>query len=119
MLADLGGVVAVDDPHLGHHLGVWRPISLAWATAEPPPDLTTLDRVKHDKDSYFFSDRYREAWEPALRRLIVARFDAEVADARNGPGREPVVVVTEPGSHVSALLMRVFPAPRMVFLVRI
>jgi hypothetical protein len=29
MLAALDGVVAIDDPHLGHHLGVWRPISLA------------------------------------------------------------------------------------------
>lgn len=52
---------------------MWRPISLAWATAGHPPALTTLDRVKHDKDSYFFRDRYREAWEPALRQLIVAR----------------------------------------------
>ena len=118
MLSSLEGVAAIDDPHLGHHLGVWRPISLAWATAEYPPDLTTLDRVKHDKDSYFFSDRYRDAWEPALGRLIVARFDAEVADARGGPGREPVVVVKEPGSHVADLLMRLFPESRMIFLLR-
>src|SRR5690606_22539155 len=78
MLSSLRGVVPIDDPHLGHHLGVWRPISLAWATAEHPPDLTTLDRLKHDKDSYFFSDRYRDAWAPALRQLIVDRFDAQV-----------------------------------------
>jgi hypothetical protein len=60
-------------PISGHHVGVWRPISLAWTTAGHPPARTTLDRVKHDKDSYFFSDRYREAGEPALRQLIVAR----------------------------------------------
>ncbi|HLM64725.1 MAG TPA: sulfotransferase [Acidimicrobiales bacterium] len=84
MLAGLDGVVPIDDPHLGHHLGVWRPISLAWAAAEHPPDLTTLDRLKHDKASYFFSDRYRDAWEPALRRLIAARFDAEVHDHLTG-----------------------------------
>jgi Sulfotransferase family len=117
MLSSLDGIASIDDPHLGHHLGVWRPISLAWATAEHPPDLTTLDRVKHDKDSYFFSDRYREAWEPALRRLIVARFDAEVADTRQ-PGREPVVVVKEPGSHVADLLMALFPESSMIFLLR-
>jgi hypothetical protein len=80
MLAGLDGVVPIDDPHLGHHLGVWRPISLAWAAAEHAPDLTTLDRLKHDKASYFFSDRYRDAWAPALRRLVAARFDAEVHD---------------------------------------
>jgi Sulfotransferase family len=117
MLSALDGVASIDDPHLGHHLGVWRPISLAWATAECPPDLTTLDRLKHDKDSYFFSDRYREAWEPALRRLIVTRFDAEVADCWGSP-REPVVVVKEPGSHVADLLMALFPESRMIFLLR-
>ncbi|HEX6422208.1 MAG TPA: sulfotransferase [Acidimicrobiales bacterium] len=116
MLSSLDAVVPVDDPHLGHHLGVWRPISLAWATAEHPPDLTTLDRIKHDKDSYFFSDRYRDAWEPALRRLIVDRFDAQVrADAATS---DPVVVVKEPGSHVADVLLSMFPASRFVFLLR-
>jgi hypothetical protein len=116
MLGSLDRVVPIDDPHLGHHLGVWRPISLAWATAEHPPDLTTLDRVKHDKDSYFFSDRYREAWEPALRRLIVDRFDAQAAATMRAA--DPVVVVKEPGSHVADLLMSMFPASRLVFLLR-
>jgi len=116
MLSALDGVVPVDDPHLGHHLGVWRPISLAWATAEFPPDLTTLDRVKHDKDSYFFSDRYREAWAPALRNLIVDRFDAQVADTATSP--DPTVVVKEPGSHVADVLVSLFPRSRLVFLLR-
>lgn len=116
MLASLDQVVPIDDPHLGHHLGVWRPISLAWATAEHPPDLTTLDRVKHDKASYFFSDRYRDAWEPALRRLIIDRFDAQVADT--AVTADPVVVVKEPGSHVADQLMSMFPASRLVFLLR-
>jgi Sulfotransferase family len=102
MLASLDAVTPIDDPHLGHHLGVWRPISLAWAAAEHPPDLTTLDRVKHDKDGYFFSDRYRDAWAPALRRLIVDRFDAQVADTARVA--EPVVVVKEPGSRLVFLL---------------
>jgi hypothetical protein len=116
MLASVEGVVPIDDPHLGHHLGVWRPISLAWATAEHPPDLTTLDRVKHDKDSYFFSDRYRDAWEPALRRLIVERFDAQVADTATTA--DPLVVVKEPGSHVADVLLSLFPRSRLAFLLR-
>jgi hypothetical protein len=120
MLAMLDGVAPIDDPHLGHHLGVWRPISLAWAAAEYPPALTTLDRVKHDKDSYFFSDRYRPAWAPALRRLIVDRFDAEAREhlssgAASGP---PAVVVKEPGSHVADQLMSLFPRSRLIFLLR-
>jgi hypothetical protein len=116
MLSSLDGVVPVDDPHLGHHLGVWRPISLAWATAEHAPDLTTLDRVKHDKDSYFFSDRYRDAWQPALRRLIVDRFDAQVADSTIVG--DPLVVIKEPGSHVADQLLSLFPTSRFVFLLR-
>jgi hypothetical protein len=95
---------------------VWRPISLAWATAEHPPDLTTLDRVKHDKDSYFFADRYRDAWAPALRRLIIDRFDAQVADTARVP--DPLVVVKEPGSHVADQLVSLFPGSRLVFLLR-
>ena len=35
MLSSLDAVVPIDDPHLGHHLGVWRPISLAGARASP------------------------------------------------------------------------------------
>jgi hypothetical protein len=116
MLSSLDAVVPIDDPHLGHHLGVWRPISLAWGAAEHPPDLTTLDRVKHDKDSYFFSDRYRDAWAPALRRLIVERFDAQVRDTAEVA--DPVVVVKEPGSHVADLLLSLFPGSRLVFLLR-
>ncbi|HYZ99744.1 MAG TPA: sulfotransferase [Acidimicrobiales bacterium] len=116
MLASLDEVVPIDDPHLGHHLGVWRPIPLAWAAAEHPPELTTLDRIKRDKESYFFSDQYRHAWEPALRRLIVDRFDAQVADARPSP--DPIVVVKEPGSHVADVLMSLFPDSRLLFLLR-
>ena len=73
MLSSFPGVVPVDDPHLGHHLGVWRPISLAWAVADRPPELTTLDRVKRDKDDYFFCDRYREAWAAASERSTIWR----------------------------------------------
>ena len=116
MLSSVDAVVPIDDPHLGHHLGVWRPISLAWGAAEHPPDLTTLDRVKHDKDSYFFCDRYRHAWAPALRRLIVDRFDAQVRDTADVA--EPVVVVKEPGSHVADVLLSLFPSSRLVFLLR-
>jgi hypothetical protein len=119
MLADLDEVVPVDDPHLGHHLGVWRPIPLAWAAAEEPPQLTTLPELKRDKPSYFFSDRYREHWEPALRELILARFAAQAEElGPQRPGIEPLVLVKEPGSHVADLLLRLFPGSGLVFLLR-
>ncbi len=120
MLAELPGAVPIDDPHLGHHLGVWRPIPLAWAAAAGEPTLTTLDEVKRESESYFFSERYRDAWEPALRELVVARFDAQVAaKAAEGPGdAEPLVIVKEPGSHVAGLLLELFPRSRLIFLIR-
>jgi hypothetical protein len=119
MLSELQGVVPVDDPHLGHHLGVWRPTSLAWSAAEDEPTLTTLLELKRHKEDYLFSDRYRDVWAPALRQLIVSRFDAQVGDSlQSGPIERPLVVIKEPGSHVADLLLSLFPQSRMIFLLR-
>lgn len=119
MLADTGRVVSIDDPHIGHHLGVWRPIPLAWAAAERMPELTTLTDVKRDKDDYFFSDRYRDVWEPALRRLLDERLSAQVHDVASKRGMtDPAVVVKEPGSHAADLLLSLFPDSTLIFLLR-
>ncbi len=119
MLSDLAEVAPIDDPHLGHHLGVWRPIPLAWATAQEPPDLTTLTELKRRKPDYFFSDRYRDRWLPALRDLVAARFDAQAREIAADRGvRDPMVVVKEPGSHVADLLFDLFPESRLVWLLR-
>ena len=121
MLRDLDPrVVPIDDPHLGHHLGVWRPISLAWGAAEEIPQLTTLSQVKSDHESYFFSERYRQAWEPALRDLISTRFMAQVeAESPTGaPLERRVAVVKEPGSQAAGLLLDLFPDSSLVFLLR-
>jgi hypothetical protein len=117
MLSAVDEVVPIDDPHLGHHLGVWRPIPLAWSTAEEMPRLTTLWTVKRGKQGYFFSDRYRDQWAPALRNLVVTRFDAQVHDVAADTA-EPMVVVKEPGSHVADLIFSLFPDSRLIFLVR-
>ncbi|MGE5527342.1 MAG: sulfotransferase [Methanosarcina sp.] len=116
MLADVEGVVPIDDPHLGHHLGVWRPIPLAWAACEDPPELSTLLEVKAEEPGYFFAERYRDAWWEPLRELIAARFEAQaegIADAA-----EAAFVVKEPGSHVAPLLAELFPASKVIFLLR-
>lgn len=118
MLSELDGAVAIDDPHLGHHLAVWRPIPLAWATADSDPELTTLNEIKRDKPSYFFSDRYRDVWGPALRELISCRFDAQARDQAQSSDSAPLVIVKEPGSHVADLLMSLFEGSRMIFLLR-
>ena len=120
MLSSLERVVPIDDPHLGHHLGVWRPIPLAWATAKDPPKLGTLADYKRQKRDYLFSDRYRDTWVPQLRELISARFEAQAGEdiAAAGGMERPVVVVKEPGSHAADRIMDLFPASGLIFLLR-
>ncbi len=120
MLSELERVIPIDDPHIGHHLGVWRPIPLAWATAKDPPKLGTLADFKRKKRDYLFSDRYRETWMPQLRELIGARFEAQAAqDIEHAGGIEdPIVVVKEPGSHAADTIMDLFPDSALIFLLR-
>jgi len=119
MLSDFDRVVPVDDPHLGHHLGVWRPIPLAWAAAEEPPDeLTTLLDLKADEPGYFFAERYRDSWWEPLRALICSRFEAQAAEAPEGRRGPPAYVVKEPGSHAAPLLCELFPRSKLIFLLR-
>jgi hypothetical protein len=120
MLSELERAVPIDDPHIGHHLGVWRPIPLAWATAKDPPKLGTLADFKRKKRDYLFSDRYRETWMPQLRDLIATRFEAQAAQdiADAGGIEEPVVVVKEPGSHAADTIMDLFPNSSLIFLLR-
>ena len=120
MLSELECAIPIDDPHIGHHLGVWRPIPLAWATAKDPPKLGTLADFKRKKRDYLFSDRYRDTWVPQLRDLISARFEAQasqdIADA--GGIDDPIVVVKEPGSHAADTIMDLFPDSALIFLLR-
>jgi Sulfotransferase family len=119
MLADLPGVVGLDDPHLGHHIGVWRPIALAWMQHEHVPDLHILPEIKRDKPDYFFSDEYRHVWQPALREMVAARFDAQARDRARERGIDnPMVVVKEPGSHAADIIMSLFPGAGLIFLLR-
>ncbi|HEU4735399.1 MAG TPA: sulfotransferase [Solirubrobacterales bacterium] len=118
MLSELSGVVPIDDPHLGHHLGVWRPIPLAWAISEQAPELTTLTDLKESEPGYFFAERHRDSWWQPLRALIFARFEAQQASVRRDNGAAPTYVVKEPGSQVAPLLMELFPASKLIFLLR-
>lgn len=118
MLSDLEGVVPVDDPHLGHHLGVWRPIPLAWAACEDPPELSTLLDVKAEEPGYFFAERHRDAWQEPLRELIGARFEAQASEVGIADPAAATFVVKEPGSHVAPFLAELFPSSKVIFLLR-
>ena len=112
MLRELGDAVGIDDPHLGHHLGVWRPIPLAWAAGTERPQLGTLDEIKAGKPGYFFNREYEDVWRPLLRDLILGRFQAQAGECR-GP-----VFIKEPGSQAAELILSLFPRSRLVFLLR-
>jgi hypothetical protein len=118
MLSDLEGVVPIDDPHLGHHLGVWRPIPLAWAACEEPPELKTLLELKAEEPGYFFAERFRESWWEPLRALIRSRFEAQAEEVDRADSETPTFVVKEPGSHAAPFLSELFPASKVVFLLR-
>jgi hypothetical protein len=119
MLSDFEGVVPIDDPHLGHHLGVWRPIPLAWAASEEgSPELSTLLELKREEPGYFFADQYRESWWEPLRSLIQARFEGQAEELPDEVAEPPTYVVKEPGSHVAPLLTELFPRSKLIFLLR-
>jgi hypothetical protein len=118
MLSEVHGVVPIDDPHLGHHLGVWRPIPLAWAACENPPELRTLLEVKAEEPGYFFADRHRDAWWRPLRELICARFEAQARECLGETGQAELFLVKEPGSHVAPFLAELFPDSKVIFLLR-
>lgn len=118
MLGELRDVVGIDDPHLGHHLGVWRPLPIAWAVGKDRPRLTTLNEIKRDTDQYFFSDRHRETWLPGLRDLVRARFGAELDERIETVGQAPRLLIKEPGCHAAGEIFELFPDSRLIFLLR-
>ncbi|MDQ3740843.1 MAG: sulfotransferase [Actinomycetota bacterium] len=111
MLSEFQEVLPIDETGIGHHLGVWRPIPLAWATSDDPPELSTFRDVKRRNPDYFFSDEHRAGWEPLLRNFILDRLALQYDGRR--------MVVKEPGgSQVADWVMKLFPRSRLVFLLR-
>ena len=112
-------VLGIDETGLGHHLGLWRPIALAWDTPEPP-GLTTFMKIKEDRPDYFFNDQYSDAWRPALAKMFETRLHAQI-DTAEPDWREPAtrVVIKEPGgSQMASELLRLVEGSRLVFLLR-
>jgi len=111
MLSEFDEVLPVDETGIGHHLGVWRPIPLAWATCDDTPDLSTFADVKSGNPDYVFSDEHRAGWEPLLRDFILGRLALQYDGRR--------MVIKEPGgSQVADWVMSLLPKSRLVFLLR-
>ena len=112
-------VVPIDETYLLHHLAPLRPLPAELAE-QPPTDAFVINGERRGHPGYFFSDGYEEAWQPELRRLVLARLHAQAARASREHGlRDPLVLIKEPnGSHAAELLMSLLPRSRMVFLLR-
>lgn len=106
--------VPINEPYLGAHLA---PITTA---GEEALSVYTVGQARSGEAGYFFDERYAGAWEPHLRRMILERFSAQVADAERKYGAErPLVVIKEPnGSTGAPLILRSLPRSRAIFLIR-
>jgi hypothetical protein len=104
--------IPINEPYLGVHL--------APVVTVHPARVFTAAEVREDDPSYFFDERYAEAWRPQLRRLILERVAAQAEQASREHGiKRPLIVVKEPnGSDAAPILMRALPRSRLLFLLR-
>jgi hypothetical protein len=116
MLRDLTGGLGINEPLIGAHLAL--PVS-GYIGLPVPEDPLVLDALG-DRGSYFFARRAAQAWEPALRDLIVARFafDARRHEERTGSAPDLVLVKEPWGSRAAPVLRRALPRSRILFLAR-
>jgi hypothetical protein len=119
LLATHPTVRAADEPLIGAHLGLPASATVGAVARNPQPGQVTraLDFFA-DRDDYFFSERYADAWREPLRRLVLARLLPQLRAAGGDP-RQTVLVVKEPhGSEAADLLARTLPRSRVLAVVR-
>ena len=109
--------VPINEPYIPQHLA---PPLFSDRPTEDGLAMVSLNSFRHSSPSYFFSDRYAEAWRPALRRLVLARLGAQADEVSAAYGlRSPLLVIKEPnGSGGADEVLALFPDSRMIFLLR-
>ena len=116
LLRALPGVLGLNEPLVGAHLGLRQSAVTGLAYDRDPRVLDS----EGDRDDYFFSRATRPVWERDLRRLILRRL--AVAAVRGTRLREALpsrIVIKEPnGSSGASALLGALPASRLLFLVR-
>ena len=140
--ADPPTAVPINEPYAQQHLVPTVDMDLG---EDAGAAQATLQEFRHANPNYFLSDRFDEAWRPALRRLVLARLAAQVdavsrecgvvagqrGGGRTGAGRAgggrssggrssggPVVIKEPNGSIGADFVMSLLPRSRMIFLLR-
>src|SRR4051812_29708254 len=81
MLDDHATVRVLDEPLIGMHIGVLADqVIAAPGSAGESVGRRVVD-VSAACDDYFFAERFRHAWAPALRGLVLERIAAQVTSA--------------------------------------
>jgi Sulfotransferase family len=104
-------VAVLQEPLIGLHLGLFASYIVENGEGTLAAGLRMRDL--RDDDRYFFSERHRSDWAPALRKLVLRGL------APHAPRRSRYLVVQEPnGSEGADLLMAVLPRSHLLFLLR-
>lgn len=112
MLGDLPGVVQVDEPYIGAHLGPWA----AGQTRGAGEPLQRVNDRFADHVGYVLGHERRPLWKPAVRTFIL-----ELVEGLSGQGPQTpsFVVIKEPnGSQGADVIMECLPRARLLFLTR-
>ncbi len=110
-------VVRVDEPGIGVHLGVLVAEAAGPSAVGLDAGGLVFRELREDDPDYFFSNRFEDAWRPALRRLILERLRAQLGDdfAREGG----VAVLKDPnGSQAADVIFSALPGSKLIFLLR-
>jgi hypothetical protein len=110
-------VVPIDEPYIAQHL---QPLVPYTPKDENDKAHMTLNETRGEDPSYLFAPRFADAWRPALRELILQRFEAQARafEEEYGGSGLPVVIKEPNGSYGAELVMSLVPASRMIFLLR-
>jgi Sulfotransferase family len=110
----------VNEPLIGLHLGVvFDQVIAAPPKAGPAAGGRIYDLINLvGEDDYFFNDNHRHVWEPALRNLLLARFQEQMQQRGLQPGRSRMLLKEPHGSEGTDLLSSALPQSRMLLLVR-
>jgi LPS sulfotransferase NodH len=112
-------VAKSDEPGIGFHLGLFAADVMGAHPATFEEARLLLPEARANDPNYFFSEAYRDVWQPRLRQLILERIEAQLQQGRTGKIKDPFVIIKEPtGSQVAPFIFTVLPSSKLLFLMR-